>query len=116
MGKFALGREVYFSYIKKIKYNGIFVENETPAPGKYQLRKTMILSNSISIHPKLPILKKSNELNPGPGHYSQLNTLNNTGKYILSTVINTPGLKIKSSKQYEPSKLKIVPGPGTYDT
>jgi len=35
MGKFALGREVYFSYIKKIKYNGIFVENETPAPGKY---------------------------------------------------------------------------------
>lgn len=76
----------------------------------------MILNNSISMHPKLPTLKKSYELNPGPGHYSQLITINKSGKFALSTVINTPGLKIKSSKQYDPSKSRIVPGPGTYDT
>lgn len=36
MGKFALGRDViYIFYLKKIKQNGIFIENNTPAPGKY---------------------------------------------------------------------------------
>lgn len=50
------------------------------------------------MHPRLPAIKKSYELNPGPGHYSQLVTINPTGKYLLSTVANTPGLKIKSSK------------------
>lgn len=68
------------------------------------------------MHPKLPTLKKSFELNPGPGYYSQIISMNKTGKYALSTVINTPGLKIKSSKQYDPSKSRIVPGPGAYDT
>lgn len=76
----------------------------------------MLLKNSISMHPKLAAQKKSNEFNPGPGHYASLNTLNATGKYIVSTVINTPGTRIKSSNLYDPSKSKLVPGPGAYNT
>lgn len=76
----------------------------------------MILKNSILLHSKLPVLKKSFENNPGPGQYSELNTLNATGRYIMSTVINTPGTKIKNWKQFDPSKSKIVPGPGSYHT
>jgi hypothetical protein len=58
----------------------------------------MILKNSISMHPKLHKSKMSCEFNPGPGHYSQLNTLNCTGRYIVSTIVNPPGTKIKNSK------------------
>ena len=47
------------------------------------------------MHPKLNTLKKSNDFNPGPGHYNQLATLNNTGRFIVSTVSNVPGTKIK---------------------
>lgn len=50
------------------------------------------------MHQKLTNQKKSYELNPGPAHYSQLNTLNATGRYIVSTVSNTPGTKIKNGK------------------
>lgn len=47
------------------------------------------------MHPKLNTIKKTNELNPGPGHYNQLNTLNNTGRYVVSNLQNCPGTKIK---------------------
>lgn len=68
------------------------------------------------MHPKLPTQKKSNQLNPGPGQYSQHHTtFNTTGRYIVSTIINTPGVKIKNSKQFNPSKYKKVPGPGAYN-
>ena len=99
-----------------MKNNGIFAKNDNPPPGNYDVRTTMIHSNSISMHPKLPVPLKSNELNPGPGHYHSFSTLNNTGRYIVSTLINPPGTKIKSSKQYDPSKFKVVPGPGAYNT
>ena len=102
--------------MQKIKYNGIFLKNDNPPPGNYNIRSSMVLKNSISMHPKLSVPKKSNEFNPGPGQYSQLNTLNATGRYIVSTVINAPGTKIKSSKQYDPSKSRVVPGPGAYNT
>lgn len=59
----------------------------------------MILKNAISMHPKLNYQFSSNELNPGPGQYSQHNTtLNTTGRYIVSTMQNTPGIKIKNTK------------------
>ena len=68
------------------------------------------------MHPKLAFQKKSNELNPGPGHYSSISTLNATGKYIVSTVVNTPGTRITTGKMYDPTKSWLVPGPGAYNT
>ena len=67
------------------------------------------------MHPKLNNLKKSNDFNPGPGHYNQLATLNNTGRFIVSTIQNVSGTKIKESKLYDCEKLKKVPGPGAYN-
>lgn len=92
------------------------MDYKTPAPGKYDVGNSMILKNSISMHSKLQVPKKSYENNPGPGHYSQLNTLNATGRYVVSTVINTPGAKIRCGKQYDPEKSRIIPGPGAYNT
>ncbi len=99
-----------------MKVGGIFTKNDNPPPGNYEVRSNMLLKNNISMHPKLSTPKKSNEFNPGPGHYSSLNTLNATGKYIVSTVVNTPGTKIKRGKMYDPSKSRVVPGPGAYNT
>lgn len=81
--------------MQNIKQNGIFQNNSNPPPGNYEVRTTLIQKNAILMHPKLKTLKKSNEYNPGPGHYNQLNTLNHTGKFIVSTVPNVPGSKIK---------------------
>lgn len=59
--------------------------------------------------------------NPGPGHCTllfyldnSLNTLNATGKYIVSGVKNCPGSKIVQGKVYDFEKNKQVPGPGAY--
>ena len=99
-----------------MKVGGIFTKNDNPPPGNYEVRSNMLLKNNISMHPKLSTPKKSNEFNPGPGHYSSLNTLNATGRYIVSTVVNTPGTRIKRGKMYDPSKSRVVPGPGAYNT
>ena len=46
-----------------------------------------------------------------------MNTLNETGKYIVSGVKNCPGSKIVQGKIYDTDKyLKQVPGPGTYQS
>lgn len=54
--------------------------------------------------------------NPGPGHYQSLETLNQTGRYIVSNIQGCPGYKIKDYKPYDQNKNTIVPGPGHYNS
>jgi len=51
--------------------------------------------------------------NPGPGHYKSGESLNSSGRYVLSQMGNVPSYKIKDFKQKTP--LQITPGPGQYN-
>lgn len=42
----------------------------------------------------------SNTKNPGPGHYKTIESLNNSGRYVLSQLTNCPGYKIKPTNIY----------------
>ena len=104
--KFGLGRE-------NIKCNGIFQKSETPEPGHYQLTTSLSQSRGFSIYAKLPLPEFSYVKNPGPGHYKSGESLNSSGRYVLSQMGNVPGYKIKDFKQKNP--LQITPGPGQYN-
>lgn len=46
---------------------------------------------------------------------SSLNTLNATGRYIVSGIKNCPSSRIVQGKAYDSEKNKNVPGPGAYN-
>ena len=69
-------------------------------------------SKGFTIYSKLPTPELSYSKNPGPAHYKSVESVNSSGRYVLSQLNNCPGYKIKPTKQKE--QLIITPGPGQY--
>jgi hypothetical protein len=89
--KFGLGRE-------NIKCNGLFKKSETPEPGHYQISNRFESTKGFTIYSKFQSPELSYSKNPGPAHYKTVESLNTSGRYVLSQLSNCPGYKIKNSK------------------
>lgn len=97
-----------------MKYNGIFDKSETPEPGKYNTRTEFGNKRGFTIYSKLALPTFSNARNPGPANYNSTDSLNNSGRYVLSQLTNCPSYKIKASRPEHVSES--APGPGAYSS
>lgn len=98
-------------------------DKAVPGPGQYNIPGvTGCESAKYSLRPKTPNheLFSTVKINPGPGQYNYVPSLNDTGSYFLAKFKSSGATVINPKRSarfasYNTKTLKGVPGPGEYD-